>query len=85
MAGVDVLEQAGPGRGPPEPLACRRRQAVIAVTEPTASVTAQTAMAVFHTAFERWVAAEAETDLGACARESLDALRAVTAPAPVAG
>jgi AcrR family transcriptional regulator len=49
------------------------------VPEPAASVTAETAIAIFRNAFERWVAAPDERDLSALIRESLDALRAVTA------
>ena len=49
------------------------------VPEPAASVTAETAIAVFRTAFERWVAMEDGRDLSAPIRESLDALRAVSA------
>lgn len=49
------------------------------VDEPTASVTAQTAVAVFRTAFERWVAAPDERDLPELIRESLTALQAVAA------
>jgi AcrR family transcriptional regulator len=49
------------------------------VAEPAASVTADTAIAVFRNAFERWVAAGEERELTELLRESLDALRAVTA------
>ena len=48
------------------------------VAEPTASVTAETAIAIFRTAFERWVAAPEEQDLAELIRESMEALRAVT-------
>ena len=47
--------------------------------EPAASVTAETAIAVFRTSFERWVAEDAERELADVVRESLDTLRAVTA------
>jgi AcrR family transcriptional regulator len=49
------------------------------VAEPAASVTAETAIAVFRTAFERWVAATDGRELPELIRESLDALQAVTA------
>lgn len=49
------------------------------IEEPAASVTAETALAVFRTAFERWVVDGG--DLGALMRESLATLRAVTASA----
>jgi hypothetical protein len=42
-------------------------------------VTADTAVAVFRNAFERWVATTDEQDLSELIRESLHALRAVTA------
>jgi AcrR family transcriptional regulator len=48
------------------------------VAEPTATVTAETGVAIFRTAFERWVQAD-DRDLADCIRESLDALRAVSA------
>jgi AcrR family transcriptional regulator len=50
------------------------------VAEPAASVTAETAMALFRNAFERWVAEDGERELADVVRESLDTLRAVTAP-----
>jgi AcrR family transcriptional regulator len=49
------------------------------VPEPAASVTAETGIAVFRTAFERWVAAEDGRELADFIGESLDALRAVSA------
>ena len=49
------------------------------VEEPAASVTAETAIAVFRTAFERWVADDTARELADVVRESLDALRSVTA------
>ena len=49
------------------------------VGEPTASITAETAIAVFRIAFERWVATPDAGDLPQLIRESLDALQAVTA------
>jgi AcrR family transcriptional regulator len=49
------------------------------VEEPAASVTAETAIAVFRTSFERWVAEDAKRELADVVRESLDTLRAVTA------
>ncbi|MBA2637430.1 MAG: hypothetical protein H0U79_04275 [Solirubrobacterales bacterium] len=49
------------------------------VAEPTASITAETAIAVFRNAFERWVAAADQRDLPELIRESLHALQAVTA------
>jgi AcrR family transcriptional regulator len=49
------------------------------VAEPTASLTAEAAMAVFRVAFERWIAEGNDQDLPALIRDSLDALRAVAA------
>jgi AcrR family transcriptional regulator len=49
------------------------------VEEPAASVTAETGMAVFRTAFERWVTGDEDRELTDLIRESLDALRAVAA------
>ncbi len=48
------------------------------VAEPTATVTAETALAIFRTAFERWVGSDdgGGRDLAAHVRESFDALRA---------
>jgi AcrR family transcriptional regulator len=51
------------------------------VAEPTASLTAQAGIAVFHVAFARWVDEANELTLPEVIRESLDALRAVTAGA----
>jgi AcrR family transcriptional regulator len=49
------------------------------VEEPAASLTAETAIAVFRIAFERWVAADDQQDLPDLIRESLEALRTVAA------
>lgn len=49
------------------------------VPEPAASVTAETAVAVFRVAFERWVAATDQRELTQLVREALGALRAVAA------
>lgn len=49
------------------------------IAEPAASIAAETAVAVFRNAFERWVASEGQQDLPDLIRESLRALRAVTA------
>ena len=49
------------------------------VPEPDASVTAETAIGVFRSAFDRWIADGEERELGALLDESLAALRAVTA------
>jgi AcrR family transcriptional regulator len=57
--------------------ALRRR----GVAEPAASLTAQAGIAVFHVAFARWVEKGNELELPDVIRDSLDALRAVTAPA----
>lgn len=51
------------------------------VGEPTASLTAQAGIAVFHVAFARWVDEGNELELPALIRDSLDELRAVTAGA----
>jgi AcrR family transcriptional regulator len=51
------------------------------VEEPTASVAAETGIAVFRTAFERWVAGGGERELTELVREALDALRAAVSPA----
>jgi hypothetical protein len=44
-----------------------------------ASLTAETAMAVFRNAFERWVAPGERRELPELLRESLDSMRAVAA------
>jgi AcrR family transcriptional regulator len=49
------------------------------VTEPAASLTAEASIAVFRIAFERWVNETHQQDLPQLIRESLDALKAVTA------
>ena len=49
------------------------------VAEPAASVAADTTVAIFRNAFERWVAAADQRDLPDVIRESLGALQAVTA------
>ena len=49
------------------------------VAEPTASLTAQAGIAVFHVAFARWVDEDNELELPEVIRDSLDELRAVTA------
>ncbi|HTU95407.1 MAG TPA: TetR family transcriptional regulator [Solirubrobacteraceae bacterium] len=51
------------------------------VAEPTASLTAQAGIAVFHVAFARWIEEGTERELAAIIRESLDELKAVTAGA----
>ena len=55
--------------------ALRRR----GVAEPTASLTAQAGIAVFHVAFGRWVDEGNDHGLPEVIRDSLDELRAVTA------
>jgi AcrR family transcriptional regulator len=55
--------------------ALRRR----GVPEPAASLTAEAGIAVFRIAFERWINAANGQDLPQVIRESLDALKAVTA------
>ncbi len=57
--------------------ALRRR----GVTEPAASLTAEAGIAVFRIAFERWIDETDQQDLSPLIRESLDALKAVTAGA----
>jgi AcrR family transcriptional regulator len=49
------------------------------VQEPTASLTAEAAIAVFRVAFERWVGETNDLEFTQLVRDSLDALRAVTA------
>lgn len=49
------------------------------VTEPAASLTAEVAMAVFRTAFERWIDQAGGPDLPQLIRDSLDELTALTA------
>jgi AcrR family transcriptional regulator len=51
------------------------------VTEPAASLTAEAGIAVFRIAFERWVDDTNQHGLPRLIRESLDALKAVTAGA----
>ena len=57
--------------------ALRRR----GVGDPVAILTAEAGMAVFRVAFERWVDQAERRDLRQVMRESLDELRAITAPA----
>jgi AcrR family transcriptional regulator len=49
------------------------------VAEPAASLTAEAGIAVFRIAFERWTSETNQQDLSQLIRESLDALKAVTA------
>jgi AcrR family transcriptional regulator len=56
--------------------ALRRRN----VPDPAARLAAETGVAVFAVAFERWVAPDNDRDLGRLMRESLDELRAVAQP-----
>jgi AcrR family transcriptional regulator len=49
------------------------------VADPAASLTAEIAIAVFRTAFERWVADDNQQDMAELIRESLDQLKALTA------
>jgi hypothetical protein len=49
------------------------------VTEPTASLTAEAAVAVFKIAFERWIADQNERGFADLVHESLAALKAVAA------
>jgi AcrR family transcriptional regulator len=49
------------------------------VPEPAASVTAEAGLAVFRVAFERWVAAGEEREIGALIDEALGELRSATA------
>jgi AcrR family transcriptional regulator len=49
------------------------------LVEPAATLTAETAIAVFRNAFERWVATAERRDLPELIRDSLEALRTVTA------
>jgi AcrR family transcriptional regulator len=55
--------------------ALRRR----GVADPAASLTAEVAMAVFKTAFERWIDEAGDSDFPQLIRESLDQLKAVSA------
>ncbi|MFB7334821.1 TetR/AcrR family transcriptional regulator [Streptomyces adustus] len=49
------------------------------VPEPAASLTAEAGVAVFKVGFERWVAPGEQREMAPLMRESLDALKAVTA------
>ncbi|MFJ9930317.1 TetR/AcrR family transcriptional regulator [Streptomyces misionensis] len=58
------------------------------VPEPAASLTAETGVAVFKVAFERWIAPDEQRPLALLARDSLEQLKAVAtggAPAGAAG
>jgi AcrR family transcriptional regulator len=55
--------------------ALRRR----GVGDPVAGLTAEVAVAVFRTAFERWIEAAEDLDFGQLVRESREQLRALTA------
>lgn len=48
------------------------------VTDPTAGLTGEIAIAIFKNSFERWVTSAGPSDLTQVLRESLDELRAVT-------
>lgn len=48
------------------------------VTDPTAGLTGEIAIAIFKNSFERWVTSAVPSDLTQVLRESLDELRAVT-------
>jgi AcrR family transcriptional regulator len=52
------------------------------IGEPAASLTAEVAIAIFRTAFERWVDATNQRDLSELIRASFQELRAVTAEKP---
>jgi AcrR family transcriptional regulator len=52
------------------------------VLEPSAAVAAEVTVAVFRTAFERWVESEADDDLRTLVREAVDALREVVSGEP---
>ncbi|MFC5824637.1 TetR/AcrR family transcriptional regulator [Nonomuraea insulae] len=49
------------------------------VTEPAASLAAESGVAVFKVGFERWIVADEEYDLSRLMREALDELKVVTA------
>ena len=49
------------------------------VGEPAASLTAEAGVAVFRVAFGRWISDPGQRDFSQLIRESLDALKAVTA------
>ncbi|MDH2413556.1 TetR family transcriptional regulator [Nocardioides sp. CER19] len=53
------------------------------VAEAAAGLLAETGVALFRVAFERWVAAPGTPDLAACVREAAGELRAVAAEYPV--
>jgi AcrR family transcriptional regulator len=52
------------------------------VSEPAASITAETGVAVFKVAFERWIAEGEDRDFPALARDSFAELRALTGARP---
>jgi hypothetical protein len=49
------------------------------IGEPAAKLTAETGVAVFKVAFDRWISATNNTDLAQVVGESLDGLRVLTA------
>jgi MftR C-terminal domain len=49
------------------------------VAEPAAKLTAETGVAVFKVAFDRWISAARDTDLSHLVSDSLDELKALTA------
>jgi AcrR family transcriptional regulator len=49
------------------------------VADPTAALTGEIAIAIFKTAFDRWVSADEPSDLRQSVRDSLDQLRVITA------
>jgi AcrR family transcriptional regulator len=52
------------------------------VKDPAASLTAETGMAIFRVAFDRWVEASNRRDLAELIRESIDQLKALTSIQP---
>ena len=54
------------------------------VGEPAAKLTAETGVAVFKVAFDRWISAARDTDLADVVSDSLDELKALTAGINVA-
>jgi AcrR family transcriptional regulator len=49
------------------------------VTDPTAALTGEVAIAIFKTSFERWITAADAADMTTFVREALDELRGITA------
>jgi AcrR family transcriptional regulator len=84
-----AIIDANPGLRERELIKMSRLAAAIAgtlrqrgVDDPAATLTAEAGVAVFKTAFQRWISEPGQQDFAKLVRDSLDQLRAVTAARP---